>query len=227
MDVLATRKLDMRPMTDTTKTNPFDIYSLSTWRRKRRGKDADLYPTFNRRMVAATIDSFVLMFMTPVFDQIAPINREGLSVVTMQSGQPAPISFLVMQLLNNHAFVTSWLNNFFLQFATFLLYSGVCWYFWSATPGKILMQMKIVGTKSNQRMTTLQIFLRLCGYVISASCFIMGFLWIGLNKKKRGWHDYLADTIVVADPWKFRKTPPAPEVVPEAVTIITEDAPTP
>jgi uncharacterized RDD family membrane protein YckC len=40
--------------------------------------------------------------------------------------------------------------------------------------------------------------------LVSALFFCLGFLWIGLNKRKRGWHDYLADTVVINLPLTFK-----------------------
>ncbi|MBY0407225.1 MAG: RDD family protein, partial [Rickettsiales bacterium] len=63
--------------------------------------------------------------------------------------------------------------------------------------------MKIVDNKTGGKPTMVQILLRLLGYVISACMLFAGFLWIGVNKRRRAWHDYLSDTVVVTQPWRF------------------------
>jgi uncharacterized RDD family membrane protein YckC len=217
------------------KPNPYDIYSLSSMRKRRRkSSEFDLYPDFNKRMIAATLDSVVLMFLTPVFDWLAPIDRSGLSTIAMAARDqenPPPVSSLTMQLLQDHAFVRSWLENFSLQCLAFLIYSAICWYFWSATPGKMIMGMKIVQAKTHKPINIVNIALRLAGYVISMTCLMAGILWIGTNKRHRGWHDYLAYTEVINTPYPWNKkkhqhpaTPPAP-VSPQPEEIKTDETP--
>jgi uncharacterized RDD family membrane protein YckC len=93
-----------------------------------------------------------------------------------------------------------------LQLVTFLAYSGVFWYFYGATPGKMLMRMKIVDARTEKPLNMLQIILRLCGYIVSGLCLMLGFLWIGTNRKRRAWHDFLADTVVINQPWPEKIT---------------------
>lgn len=195
------------------KRNAFDIYSLSAWRKKRKKSEFDIYPSFNHRMIAGTLDSFVLILFTPLFDWLAPIDRSSLGNIAPPTDHPAPLSYMFVHLFGNSSFLQSWLHNFMLQLGFFCVYSGICWHFWSATPGKIVMRMKIVSAKTHERISLLQILLRLCGYIISGSFFTLGFLWIGLNKRKRGWHDYLADTEVIRHPWNLKRKP-QPEPIP-------------
>ncbi|MEO8407836.1 MAG: RDD family protein, partial [Oxalobacteraceae bacterium] len=35
------------------------------------------------------------------------------------------------------------------------------------------------------------------GYFVSALPFCLGLIWVGLDKRKQGWHDKLAGTVVV------------------------------
>jgi uncharacterized RDD family membrane protein YckC len=198
-----------------------DPLSWLSYGRKRKPSEYDKYATFNRRMLAATLDSMLLMFFAPIFDQIIPIDRSGLANIVIQENQPA--SQLFLAVISDRAFISSWVNNFLMQMTVFLFYSAVCWHFWSATPGKMVLRLRIADAKTLKPVSDLQILLRVMGYMISGFTFFLGFFWIGLNKKKRGWHDYLADTVVVAEPWKLtrsltpRETPPEnmPENMPE------------
>jgi len=45
---------------------------------------------------------------------------------------------------------------------------------------------------------------RCAGYFLSSSLLYLGFLWVLLNRRKRGWHDYLAGTMVVCEPERMR-----------------------
>lgn len=191
------------------KLSAADFYSLSGLRKKlKKPSEYDIYPSFNRRMTAATLDSVLLMLLTPIYNYLAPIDRSALYTISEGNTDSPKFHSIISQLMENRPFVESWLSNFTLQFVFFLIYSGICWHFWSATPGKYVTGMRIVRARSHAPITPIQIFLRLCGYIPSIGCALLGILWIGLNKRHRGWHDYIAGTEVILVPYSlpWRKT---------------------
>jgi uncharacterized RDD family membrane protein YckC len=71
------------------------------------------------------------------------------------------------------------------------------WKFRSATPGKMAVGAKIVDAKSGKEPSSWRLFIRFLGYFVSIVPFGLGFLWIAFDRKKRGWHDLIAGTVVV------------------------------
>jgi len=71
------------------------------------------------------------------------------------------------------------------------------WVRYAATPGKLLFDCDIVDAKTGQRMTFLQALLRSFGYLLSLLLLGLGFLWILRDKRKQGWHDKIAGTVVI------------------------------
>jgi uncharacterized RDD family membrane protein YckC len=72
--------------------------------------------------------------------------------------------------------------------------------FWStkqATPGKIVIGATIVDAKTGGAPSFAQLLIRYVCYYVSAIPFCLGFIWVGLDKRKQGWHDKLAGTVVV------------------------------
>jgi uncharacterized RDD family membrane protein YckC len=65
-----------------------------------------------------------------------------------------------------------------------------------STPGKLLVGTRIVR-KDGSPVGYGRLFLRnMIGYTIS-NILYLGFLWVLIDENNRGWHDYIADTIVV------------------------------
>jgi hypothetical protein len=64
------------------------------------------------------------------------------------------------------------------------------------TPGKLLMRIKIVHADGSP-LTYYKLFLRYFGYILSGVSASLGFIWIGIDQKRRGWHDFLAKTYVI------------------------------
>ncbi len=71
------------------------------------------------------------------------------------------------------------------------------WYRYGATPGKMIFGLKIVDAKTGQGMTTGQAVGRYFSYFPAMLIFGLGFIWVGFDKRKQGWHDKLAGTVVM------------------------------
>ena len=73
----------------------------------------------------------------------------------------------------------------------------VFWIVKSATPGKILLDISIVDAKTGGKPSNGQLIGRYFAYYISVLPLMLGFIWVGFDKRKQGWHDKLAGTLVV------------------------------
>lgn len=82
------------------------------------------------------------------------------------------------------------------RLALMLIYTLGFWIWQSATPGKLLLGLKIVEI-NGQNLTWQKAILRYVGYYISALAIGLGFLWILFDEKKQGWHDKIAGTYVI------------------------------
>ncbi len=166
--------------------------------------------TFNRRMIAASLDSMLITaVIAPVVDyffiQAHGLPTADIAAIAQHASQQATSSDALrvfLQEMESSGYLARWAANLRWQFYAFAIYTTICWHYWSATPGKIICRLKIVDSKTGGKMGDWQSILRVLGYVISAVPFGLGFFWIGLNKKRRGWHDYLAGTLVVVTPRK-------------------------
>ena len=81
-----------------------------------------------------------------------------------------------------------------------LLYFPYFWQKSGQTPGMKLMEVKVVRDKDGGPIGWGSAILRLIGYYVSAAVFYIGYIWIFIDKRKRGWHDLIASTVVVKAP---------------------------
>ncbi|WP_104398497.1 RDD family protein [Vibrio penaeicida] len=79
------------------------------------------------------------------------------------------------------------------------------WLYRQATPGKFAISAKIVDAETGDKPTLQQYIVRYLGYFISALPLGLGILWVAWDKRKQGWHDKLANTVVIS--CKDRHTP--------------------
>jgi uncharacterized RDD family membrane protein YckC len=73
----------------------------------------------------------------------------------------------------------------------------IFWIYKSATPGKMITNLTIVDAKTGEKPTTGQFIGRYLAYYVSILPLLLGIIWVGIDKRKQGWHDKLARTVVV------------------------------
>ena len=73
----------------------------------------------------------------------------------------------------------------------------IFWTYKSATPGKMALKLTILDAQTGQKPTTQQFIVRYLGYFVSTIPLFLGLIWVGIDKRKQGWHDKIAGTVVV------------------------------
>jgi uncharacterized RDD family membrane protein YckC len=105
-------------------------------------------------------------------------NRRGPIAVDLSGLMGDPIQNLVSFLLTATAVI-------------------IFWRFRSATPGKIAIGAVIVDAKTGNAPSTSQLIGRYIGYFVSMLPLMLGLIWVGIDKRKQGFHDKLAGTVVI------------------------------
>ena len=132
------------------------------------------YVGFWMRVFASIIDTLILV----VFIGLIAFAVYGMQYVRLSSGGKTLIFDLLVQgLLPALAVIVFW------------RYRG-------ATPGKMLISAKIVDAQTLGTPSTGQLIGRYFAYIVSC-IFMLGFIWIAFDKRKQGWHDKLAGTVVI------------------------------
>ncbi|MBL8510815.1 MAG: RDD family protein [Betaproteobacteria bacterium] len=131
------------------------------------------YAGFWLRVLAALIDTvFVIMLTFPllywVFGTVFPSDAEAYSSPGL-----------------------------FIQFGLPAIAVIALWLFKSATPGKMMLKMEIVDAQTGGKPTLMQFIVRYLGYYVSMIPACLGLIWVGLDKRKQGWHDKMAGTVVI------------------------------
>lgn len=103
--------------------------------------------------------------------------------------------------LQDSAQMMQFLNDWSLKLGLELLFMATIfilfWMIKSATPGKMIFSAYIVDAKTLGKASPMQNVIRYFGYFVSMIPLFMGFLWIALDKRKQGWHDKFAGTLVI------------------------------
>lgn len=126
-----------------------------------------------RRAAAIMLDAALLSFLLSLIGWLLALSFPDAEAIARSLGAATmPVAVPVVALL--------W---------------GCC----QGTPGKLLLGCRIVDARSGGRPRPWQVIVRLLGYVISALPLGLGFLWMLWDRRRQGWHDKLARTVVVED----------------------------
>lgn len=109
---------------------------------------------------------------------------------------PALIAIYGWQYLASSEFISGvW--DFILNWILPAIAVVVFWIYRSATPGKMIFKLKIVNAADGEKPSTKQFIGRYLAYYVSVLPLLAGIFWVAFDKKKQGWHDKLAKTVVV------------------------------
>jgi len=144
------------------------------------------YAGFVTRLAARIIDLIVVAIITTLVGVMANVIITFLSI---ENERYLTIMGVIVIVVN---------------FIIFLTYYIGSWMLAGQTVGKSLMGLRIV-TENGERIRLRNAVVRLFGYFISSLFFFLGYLWVLVDDKRRGWHDIMAHTIVVySESWEER-----------------------
>lgn len=134
------------------------------------------YAGFWIRLGAAIIDSILLIFI------ILPLLLllDGPQVLDPNYTGFSPVGIILQYVF---------------PFIATLLF----WKYRAATPGKILLKLRIVNADDGSDPSTGKFVIRYFGYMLSTITLLLGFIWIAFDKRKQSFHDKIANTVVVRD----------------------------
>jgi uncharacterized RDD family membrane protein YckC len=71
------------------------------------------------------------------------------------------------------------------------------WVRYGGTPGKYALSARVVDADTGQPLTTGRAVLRYVGYYLSIAPLFLGLVWVAFDRRKQGWHDKIANSVVV------------------------------
>lgn len=139
------------------------------------------YAGFWVRVGAALIDTLVLGLVLSLIGRVLGLSSPGIELNGTDLGS------LTATLMSR-----SWTLELLL--AALVI---ACWLTKRGTPGKLILGLEVVDADTLGTLQAGQSVGRYLGYFLSAIPFCLGLLWVGLDKRKQGWHDKLAGTLVI------------------------------
>ena len=132
------------------------------------------YVGFWRRFFAYVTDAITIIVMTVPLTMVV----YGDSFFSNTNRILGPFDLMVNWVFPSVAIIAFWISK-------------------QATPGKMMMSSYIVDATTGEAPSLGQCIGRYFAYILSALPLGLGFLWTAFDKRKQGWHDKLANTVVV------------------------------
>ncbi len=157
------------------------------------------YAGFVSRAIAFAIDLLLIVItqlVTLVFVRLI-LDFFGLNQLAQAIFEPneSATSSPIILLLR-------WGVTLFGSSVLFAVYAITLWLVADKTLGQALMGLRVVRTNGHE-ITFRPALRRFLGYYLSFFSLGLGFLWVLVDDRRQGWHDKIADTVVVYD-WDAR-----------------------
>lgn len=137
------------------------------------------YVGFWARVLAALIDTaWMLMIIGPILWAVYGAEYFSLVEGKFVAG---PVDFFVQYLLPAIAVLIFWITR-------------------GATPGKMVVGAIVVDASTFDKLSVGQALLRYIGYYVSMIPLCLGLIWVAFDGRKQGWHDKIANTLVIQKP---------------------------
>jgi uncharacterized RDD family membrane protein YckC len=151
------------------------------------------YAGFVSRAIALIIDLILIVTTQFIIIVVARLvlNFFGLDELAQSIFEPAASgeSSMLVSLLR-------WIFAFIGSALLLILYLVFFWTLIDQSLGQILMGVRVLRT-DGRPMTLIPSIRRIIGYYLSIIPLGLGFLWVLIDDRRQGWHDKLADTVVV------------------------------
>jgi uncharacterized RDD family membrane protein YckC len=157
-----------------TETNPYQAPQSKVETPANQFNQTQRYMGFWPRVAASILDNILLMVVTlPLLFAIY-----GSGYFLKDEILSGPLDGLISYVLPIVVIISFWIYK-------------------QATPGKMAFKAKIVDAKTGGKPTTGQWVIRYIGYIPSVLVLGLGLFWVGWDKRKQGWHDKMAGTVVL------------------------------
>ncbi len=135
----------------------------------------------------------------PVVEPVPPVVAASVAKVSEAALPRAGFWVRMVALLIDVILIGIFtrMSGFFLP--VLAIYGAILWKLRGSTIGGIIFGLKVVRL-DGQSMEWVTVIVRALACFLSLICIGLGFIWIGFDLEKQGWHDKIAGTVVVRLP---------------------------
>jgi uncharacterized RDD family membrane protein YckC len=118
-------------------------------------------------------------------------------VVTVVTMVLLVLAALAWAVIGNGAGITVFFFGLLAVIVVSLAYFPWFWARGGQTPGMRPFDLRVVRDSDGGPLSGGQAIVRLIGLWVNAIVFYLGYIWIFIDARRRGWHDLIAGTVVI------------------------------
>uniref|UniRef100_A0AAU7YK79 RDD family protein n=1 Tax=Wolbachia endosymbiont of Oeneis ivallda TaxID=3171168 RepID=A0AAU7YK79_9RICK len=177
------------------------LSSINAIQKVKKDDNGICYVTGLRRYLSVLLDLIIivlfLQFCGQALNQLFMSSESskilGQIAATYQMQVPLSAEETAMQ----SKLIKLLILNQIVQFIMLFSYVAYMWIRFGATPGKLLLGLRVVNAQTFEKLTLKQAIKRFFSFILSTAPLFLGFIWANFDKRCQTWHDKIADTVVV------------------------------
>ena len=95
------------------------------------------------------------------------------------------------------AVLRAWLGVIGVSALAHILYHVIFWSWRGGTLGQLALGIQVRRESDGRKIGLGTAFLRYIGYIIASVVLYIGLIWVAFDRRKQGWHDKIAGTVVI------------------------------
>lgn len=177
------------------------LSSMSSIQKVKEDERGIRYVTGLRRYISVLLDLIIIVLFLNFYGQALNylfINSESgkiLNQVAAKYSMQVPLS--IEEEMVKSKYVKLIILNQISQFIMLFCYVAYMWLKFAATPGKLLLGLRVLDANTLEKITLTQANKRFFAFILSVVPLFLGFVWAHFNKRCQTWHDKIAGTVVV------------------------------
>ncbi|NUY39566.1 RDD family protein [Wolbachia endosymbiont of Litomosoides brasiliensis] len=183
----------------------FSIFSsINIIQRVKKGENGICYVTGLRRYISVLLDFIIIVLfllflgsLSQALNHLFINSEDGTTFSQIVAKYQTQVPLSAEEKTVQSRLIKLWILNQIVQFIMLFSYVTYMWIKFAATPGKLLLGLRVVDAKAFRKMTLRQATKRFFSFILSVAPLFLGFTWSNFNKRCQTWHDKIAGTVVV------------------------------
>ncbi len=176
--------------------------SISIIQKVKKDENGICYVTGLRRYISVLLDLIIiilfLQFCSQALNQLF-INSGDSKILSQIAAKYPMVQLSVEEEIAKNRFIKLIILNQIVQTIMLFSYVTYMWVRFAATPGKLLLGIRVVNSNTFEKMTLSQAIKRFFSFILSVAPLFLGFIWANFDKRCQTWHDKIAGTVVVTN----------------------------
>ncbi|CCE77242.1 MULTISPECIES: RDD family protein [Wolbachia] len=177
------------------------LSSINSIQKVKKDDNGICYVTGLRRYLSVLLDLIIivlfLQFCGQALNQLFMSSESSKILGQIAAKYQMQVPLSAEETAMQSKLIKLLILNQIVQFIMLFSYVAYMWIRFGATPGKLLLGLRVVNAQTFEKLTLKQAIKRFFSFILSTAPLFLGFIWANFDKRCQTWHDKIADTVVV------------------------------